>query len=94
MYVMYAMFHITQKLGACSNNLAYPNMYILCQSNFVNIYTYTNDHLPVTLRNMFVMNTDIHEYNTRHRLDPHIITRNSSAMSKTCIHTGTNIIYG
>ena len=51
------------------------------------MYAYTNGHLPVTLRNIFVRNTEIHEHNTRHRLDPHVISRNSSAISKTFIHT-------
>ena len=47
----------------------------------------TNGHLPVTLINISVRNTEIHdEHNTRHRLDPHVISRNSSAMSKTFIH--------
>ena len=50
------------------------------------MHVYTNGHLPVTLRNIFVMNTDIHEHNTRHGLDPHVISRNSSAMSETFIH--------
>ena len=58
------------------------------------MYAYTNGHLPVTLRNIFVRNTEIHEHNTRHKLDPHVISRNSSAMSKTFIHRGPKLWLG
>ena len=41
---------------------------------------------PVTPIHICVRNIEIHEHNTRHRLDPHVISRDSTAMSKTFIH--------
>ena len=52
------------------------------------MYLYTNGHLPNTLHNLFVSNYTIHDHNTRQRNDPHVVTRNTSAESRTFIHEG------
>ena len=58
MYVMYAMFQITQKLRACSKQLGIPKFINIMPIQLCKfMYAYTNGNLPVTLINIFVMNT-------------------------------------
>ncbi len=52
------------------------------------MYQYTNDHLPDSLQNLFVTNAAVHNHNTRHRNDPHVVHRTTSVESRTFIHEG------
>jgi hypothetical protein len=46
------------------------------------MYAYSTGHLPQTLRCLFVLNAEIHQHYTRHRYDPHVVSRANSLLSK------------
>ena len=52
------------------------------------MYQYFNGHLPMSLHNLFVMNAAVHDHNTRHRYDPHVVSRSSNAETRSFIHEG------
>ena len=52
------------------------------------MYQYFNGHLPISLHNLFVMNAAVHDHNTRHRYDPHVVSRSSNAETRSFIHEG------
>ncbi len=54
------------------------------------MYEYSKLNLPTPLSDLFTQNRDIHNHNTRHRNDPHILTRTYTA-SKTFLHKGPKL---
>jgi hypothetical protein len=46
------------------------------------LYAYSTGHLPQTLWCLFVLNAEIHQHYTRHRYDPHVVSRANSLLSK------------
>jgi len=52
------------------------------------MYLYNNGYLSPTLRNLFTINAEVHDHNTRQRFDPHVVARTTCAASKTFIHEG------
>ena len=55
------------------------------------MYLHTNKIIPSPLLNLFVTNEEVHQYNTRHRHDPHVMTRGSSRFSRTFVHEGPKL---
>ena len=50
------------------------------------IYTCIHGMAPLPVCAIFTVNNDIHNYNTRRRLDPHIEARSSNRMSRTFVY--------
>ena len=50
------------------------------------MYSHSINVLPLPLQNVFTQNSNIHTHNTRHRLDPHIQSRNTSKAIHSFIH--------
>ena len=49
------------------------------------IFEYNMDIVPLSLRQCFTRNDEIHHQNTRHSRDPHIVSRRSGFRSNYCI---------
>jgi len=45
------------------------------------------------LQNLFILNSDIHSYNTRNKNGPHVTDRNYTTISKSFIHAAPQIWY-
>ena len=55
------------------------------------MYAFSNSQLPETLERLFVRNVEIHQHNTRHRHDPHVISRCNNLESRSFIHAAPKI---
>ena len=55
------------------------------------MYSFSNGQLPQTLQCLSTLNADVHQHNTRHHKDPHVVSRTSSVVSKSFIHAAPNI---
>ena len=47
------------------------------------MFSYTNCLFPTSLQDLFVRNSEVHIYNTRHKNDPHVTSINNSLVSRT-----------
>ena len=52
------------------------------------MYKFKIDHLPKPLADIFTKNTDIHDHNTRHKHDAHVVQRQSKFASQSILHAG------
>ena len=50
------------------------------------MYSYNIGSIPESMKSLFVRNSSIHSYNTRHSNEPHVVARRTSSISKTFIH--------
>ena len=50
------------------------------------MYSYNIGSIPESMKSLFVRNSSIHSYNTRHSNEPHVVARRTSSISKTVIH--------
>ena len=55
------------------------------------MYSFSNGQLPKSLLCLFTQNVDVHQHNTRHHKDPHVVSRKSSVVSKSFIHAAPKI---
>ena len=55
------------------------------------MYEYNMDILPLSLRQCFTRNDELHHQNTRHSIDPHIVSRRSCFMSNCFIYQAPNL---
>ena len=58
------------------------------------MYSFSNGQLPQSLQSLqclFTLNVDVHQHNTRHHKDPHVVSRKSSVVSKSFIHAALKI---
>ena len=55
------------------------------------MYAFSTGHLPQTLRCLFVLNAEIHQHHTRHRYDPHVVSRANNLVSKSFIHAAPKV---
>ena len=55
------------------------------------MYSFSNGQLPKLLLCLFTQNVDVHQHNTRHHKDPHVVSRKSSVASKSFIHAAPKI---
>ena len=60
------------------NTLPLIGLYELVTVTFM--YLHQRNELPLPLQTLFITNANIHEHNTRHRNDPHIITRRTETL--------------
>ena len=51
------------------------------------IYRFTNNDLPINIRNLFTENADIHSYNTRQRANPHISKHRTALYTNSFLHS-------
>ena len=47
------------------------------------MFSYTNCLLPTSIQDLFVRNSEVHTYNTRHKNDPPVTSINNSLVSRT-----------
>lgn len=57
------------------------------------MYAIHHNSLPLALRNMFVINRDIHTHQTRNRHNPHVTIRRTNVSSNTIRHKGPAVWY-
>ena len=72
-----------------TNILKLDNLYELSVSKYM--YALNNGTLPINLANAFSQNRDIHRYNTRNQLNPHIQSRRTNIASRNIKHRGPDI---
>ena len=71
------------------NILTLCDLYTLHIDKFM--YEYHHNNLPNSLNNIFIPNHDFHSYNTRHREDPHILSRRTAFAGKSLLHQGPKL---
>ena len=71
------------------NILTLCDLYTLHISKFM--FEFHHKTLPKSLSNIFISNHDIHNYNTRHRDDPHILHRRTAFAGQSLLHQGPKI---
>ena len=67
------------------NIMTFDNMYKLESCKFM--YMNSKNEIPSPLIELFTRNTDIHNYNTRHRKDVHIQSRKSGLTSRSFLQS-------
>ena len=55
------------------------------------MYSFSKGQLPQSLQCLFTQNADVHQHNTRHHKDPHVVSRTSSVVSKSLVHAAPKI---
>ena len=55
------------------------------------MYAFTNGQLPETIQRLFVRNVEIHQHNTRHRHDPHVVSSLNNVESRSFLHAAPKI---
>ena len=72
-----------------TNILKLDNPYERSVSKYM--FALNNGTLPINLANAFFQNRDIHRYNTRNKLNPHIQSRRTNIASRNIKHRGPDI---
>ena len=79
----------TQPLFQNLQLLGIDDIYKLQLGKFM--YQITKESVPAPLCSMFVLNTSIHDHNTRQRNNPHIKSRASAFANKSITHAGSKL---
>ena len=88
-YVYFLTPDITRPPNQVKNILQVRDLHDLQINKFM--YQYHTKNLPHSLSNLFTQNNAIHNHETRHRNDPHIIHRRTAIAAQCIIHKGPKL---